>query len=226
VRLIAGRPAAAVGKDVRAWRELIHPDDRPAWDRAWEQRRAGETAEAEYRVVWPDGSVRWVRDSARANRRTAGRTLRLYGVFTDVTDRKQAAEPLQRLAALVETADDAIIGQTLDGVIVAWNRGAERLYGYARAEVRDQPVLRLFPPDGAKAYAEAVQKLRRGEHVEPYRTAQLHKNGDRVNVSMRVSPVNNARGELDGISIIARGLNGHPPANGAEPQPAPAQPEA
>jgi PAS domain S-box-containing protein len=105
---------------------------------------------------------------------------------------------------LVDTAEDAIIGQTVDGLIVDWNRGAERLYGYTKDEVRTQPVLRLFAPDGVKEYTDAMHRLRRGEHTEPYEAPQIRKDGQRFVASLRVSPIGGRAGELDGISIIAR----------------------
>jgi len=134
----------------------------------------------------------------------AGRTTWLYGIYADVTHRKKAEEPLHRLAKLVDAAEDAIIGHSLDGLIVEWNRGAERLYGYTKDEIQARPVLRLFAPDGAKGYARAVQRLRLGEHSEPYEAAQVRKGGERIVVSLRVSPVKDGSGKLDGVSIIAR----------------------
>jgi PAS domain S-box-containing protein len=206
VELIAGRPADYFGGELARWRGAIHPEDRPVWDDALEQRRAGKATQDEYRLAWPDGSVRWVRDHARAVHTTGARSVWLYGVYTDVTGRRQAETPLRRLAELVDTAEDAIIGQTLDGLIVDWNRGAERLYGYTREEVRSKPVLRLFAPDGLKDYAEALQRLRRGEPSEPYVAAQVRKGGERIKVSMRISPIGGSPGSPDGISIIARGV--------------------
>jgi PAS domain S-box-containing protein len=179
--------------------------------------------------VWPDGSVLWVRDHARAVRTPAGRPVWLYGVFTDVTGRRQAELPLRRLAELVDTAEDAIIVQTMDGLIVDWNRGAERLYGYTKEEVRAKPVLRLFAPDGVKDYAEAVHRLRRGERSEPYEAPQVRKGGQRFLASMRVSPIGGGAGEPDGLSIIARDITGrtaaHPAADeaGAAPGPPPTE---
>src|SRR5947207_668449 len=105
VELIAGRPADHFGKQMGRWRDLIPPQDQPRWDEGLERRRRGQATEDEYRLVWPDGSVRWVRDRARAVRALAGRTTWLYGVFTDVTERKKAEGPLHRLAELVDAAE-------------------------------------------------------------------------------------------------------------------------
>src|SRR5437763_1346741 len=82
----AGRPAAAFGRDLGRWRELVHPEDQSRWDRAWERRRAGVATDEQYRVVWPDGSARWVRDCARVVRED-GRACWLFGAFVDTTAR-------------------------------------------------------------------------------------------------------------------------------------------
>jgi PAS domain S-box-containing protein len=204
VRQVAGRTAGEFGKQLHRWRDVIHPQDRPLWDAAMERRRSGQATQVEYRVVWPDGSDHWVRDDARAVGAVAGRPVWLYGVFTDVTGQRQAELPVRRLAELVDTAEDAIIAQSVDGLIVDWNRGAERLYGYTKDEVRTQPVLKLFAPDGVQEYTDAMLRLRRGEHNEPYEAPQIRKDGQRFVASMRVSPIGGRDGELDGISIIAR----------------------
>jgi PAS domain S-box-containing protein len=200
VEKIAGRPADAVGKSLGGWRDLIHPDDRPTWDGALDRRRAGKPTQDEYRVVWPDGSVRWVRDDARPTRAAAGRAVCLYGVFADVTSWRRAEVSLRRLADLVDSAEDAIISQSTDGLIVDWNRGAERLYGYTKDEMQAQPVLRLFPPDAVQSYTDAVRRLRQGEPAPPCRATQVRKTGERIVVSLRLSPI----GDDEGVSIIAR----------------------
>ena len=218
VRQVAGRSATAFGKKFDRWRDVIHIQDQPLWDAAMDRRRLGQATQVEYRVVWPDGSTHWVRDDARAVGAVAGRPVWLYGVFTDVTSQRQAELPVRRLAELVDTAEDAIIGQTMDGLIVDWNRGAERLYGYTKDEVRTQPVLRLFAADGVKEYTDAMHRIRRGEHNEPYEAPQIRKDGLRFVASLRVSPIGGQAGEIDGISIIVRTVrqpNGVPhPANG------------
>jgi PAS domain S-box-containing protein len=129
-------------------------------------------------------------------------------MFTDITAQKEAQVPLRRLAELVETADDAIIVQSRDGKIVSWNQGAERLYGYTKDEIRSEPTLRLFAPDSVPEYAGAVHTLRTGKGNEPCEVAQIHKDGHRFKASMRISPIGEKGEQLEGISIIVRGLPG------------------
>jgi PAS domain S-box-containing protein len=201
VEQISGRTAEAIGKRLKYWRNLIHPDDQAAWDEAFEKRQEGKATQDEYRIVWPDKSVRWVRDDARAIRAANGRSVHLYGVFANITAWRQGEITLRRLADLVDTAEDAIISQSTDGLIVDWNRGAERLYGYTKEEIKAQPVLRLFVPDEAREFAEAVQRVKRGEPSATYQATQIHKSGERIAVSLRISAIGR---EADSLSIIAR----------------------
>jgi PAS domain S-box-containing protein len=204
VEQIAGRSADAIGTPLRAWRDLIHPDDRAAWDEAFERRRSGKATHDEYRLIWPDGSVRWVRDEARVTRAASAGAVWLYGVFADVTEWRQTEASLRRAADLVDSAEDAIISQSADGLIVDWNRGAERLYGYTKDEIRATPVLRLLAPDGESDYSEAVRRARSNQPTESYQATHVRKNGERIEVSIRVS----ALGADGGISLIARGVDG------------------
>ena len=121
--------------------------------------------------------------------RPAAGAVWLYGVFADVTEWHRPKRACAACADLVDSAEDAIISHSADGLIVDWNRGAERLYGYTKDEVRKKPVLRLFTPDGAKAYAEAVRRVRCGEPTGSYQAAQVRKGGERIEVSIRVSAI-------------------------------------
>ena len=118
VEEITGRSAETIGTSLRAWRDLIHPDDRSAWDDAFERRRAGKATHDEYRLVWPNGTVHWVRDKARVARAASAGAVWLYGVFADITERRQAQASLGRVADLVDTVQNATIRQSPEGVNV------------------------------------------------------------------------------------------------------------
>jgi PAS domain S-box-containing protein len=109
-----------------------------------------------------------------------------------------------RLAAIVESSDDAIIGKNLDGTIVSWNAGAERMYGYAAAEVVGKSIAVLTPPGSADEIAQLLDQLQRGERVEHYETLRRRKDGGLVRVSLTISPVRDAAGRIIGASSIAR----------------------
>jgi PAS domain S-box-containing protein len=127
-------------------------------------------------------------------------------VFRDVTEARRAQEARRRLAAIVESSDDAIIGQTLDGHIASWNRGAERLYGYSAAEVVGKPLSVLVPPDHPDEVPSLLDRLARGEHIDHFETQRVRKDGTRVDVSLTISPIRDAEGTVVGASKIARDI--------------------
>ena len=120
---------------------------------------------------------------------------------------RRGEEALARLAALVESSEDAIIGESLDGIITSWNGGAERLFGYTAKEVLGQPISILAPPDRPDEMPRILDRLRRGERVEPFETVRVRKNGSRVDVSVSVSPVKDAAGRVVGAAKIARDVS-------------------
>ncbi len=124
----------------------------------------------------------------------------------DITERKQAEETRLRLAAIVESSDDAIIGQELNGTISSWNRAAQRLYGYTLDEVVGRPIAILIPPDQTDDFATIMERLRRGEPVENYETVRVAKDGRRVDVSLTISLISNTEGKIIGVSKIARDI--------------------
>ena len=124
----------------------------------------------------------------------------------NVTERKEVEEAHSRLAAIVESSDDAIISKTLDGIILSWNAGAEKLYGYSADEIIRRPVDILTPDDRPDEVAHILEKVKRGECIEPFETVRVRKDGVRVDVSLTVSPVRDASGRIVGVSAIARDI--------------------
>jgi diguanylate cyclase (GGDEF)-like protein/PAS domain S-box-containing protein len=122
----------------------------------------------------------------------------------DITDRVKSAALEQQLRAPVESSDDAIIGKQLDGTIVSWNRGAERIYGYRADEVTGRSISIIVPPERSGELATLLGSVARGEHVDHYETVRMRKNGSLIDVSLAVSPIRDAHGILIGASTIAR----------------------
>jgi two-component system, LuxR family, sensor kinase FixL len=116
-------------------------------------------------------------------------------------------EAARILAALVESSDDAIIAKDLQGTILAWNRGAERMYGYTAQEIVGQSVRVLMPPDHADELAEISARIARGERVDHFETVRLTKDDGQVDVSLTVSPIKDASGAIVGASTIARDIS-------------------
>ncbi|MEK6227496.1 MAG: PAS domain-containing sensor histidine kinase [Chloroflexota bacterium] len=108
------------------------------------------------------------------------------------------------LAAIIDSTDDAVIGKTLNGTIISWNRGAERIYGYSADEVNGQPISILIPPDRADELPAILARVARGERIDHYLTKRARKSGDVIDVSVTISPVQDETGRIVGASAIAR----------------------
>jgi PAS domain S-box-containing protein len=112
----------------------------------------------------------------------------------------------QRLAAIVESSEDAIISKDLDGTIATWNQGAEKLFGYEAEEVIGKPITILIPPERQDEEPSILARIKRGERIEPFETVRQRKDGQRVEISLTVSPIKDAAGEVVGASKIARDI--------------------
>jgi PAS domain S-box-containing protein len=119
---------------------------------------------------------------------------------------RDAEELRSRLAAIVASSDDAIISKDLDGTIVTWNEGASRIFGYAPEEVIGKSITILIPPDRLEEEPNILAQLRKGQRVDHYQTIRVRKDGSLVDISLTISPVRNAAGEIVGASKIARDI--------------------
>jgi diguanylate cyclase (GGDEF)-like protein/PAS domain S-box-containing protein len=126
--------------------------------------------------------------------------------FQDITQHKQAKKALFNPAAMVESSDDAIFSKTLDGIVLSWNTGAERLYGYSVHEMIGQSMRTLVPPERRQEWEEIMQRMREGQRIEHVETVRSRKDGRRIDVSITVSPVRDATGKIIGASTIARDI--------------------
>jgi PAS domain S-box-containing protein len=124
----------------------------------------------------------------------------------DITERKRTERSREELASIVDYSDDAIIGKSLEGTIVSWNKGAERLYGYSAEEVKGKPISLLLPPGRADELTEIISKLLRGEIINE-ETLRRRKDGALIDVALTVSPIRNSRGEVTAASSIARDIS-------------------
>jgi PAS domain S-box-containing protein len=128
----------------------------------------------------------------------------VLSIARDITQRKHVEEASDRLAAIVESSDEAIVGKTLDGLITSWNRGAEKLYGYSSEEVKGKPISILIPPNRPDELTQILERVKRGETVQRYETRRMRKDGKIIYVSLGVSPIRDATGAIVGASTIAR----------------------
>src|SRR5260370_16212784 len=127
-------------------------------------------------------------------------------MVVDITDRKRAEEARYRLAAIVESSDDAIVTKSLDGTITSWNKGAERIFGYSAEEIIGCPITMLAAPGSSDDPLGILERIRQGERVEHYETLRRTKDGPNIFVSLAVSPIRDAAGRIIGASKIARDI--------------------
>jgi len=126
--------------------------------------------------------------------------------MTDVTERRRAIAELTRLAAIVESSDDAIIGKDLDNRITSWNRAAERIYGYSADEVLGKSISILLPPDDPDEVTVILENLKHGERIDHFETVHITGDGRRIHVSLSMSPIQDTDGTVVGASTIARDI--------------------
>jgi PAS domain S-box-containing protein len=187
--------------------ELVHPEDLPAVQHSLAEllRTPAAQATLQYRLRRKDGSWAWV-EGKGANLLHDPAVGAIVVNYRNISEQRQAEEVRSRLAAIVESSDDAILGVALDGTITTWNAGAQRLYGYRADEVLGRPVSVLMPAGQADELPAMLDKLRRGERIDHYETVRLRKDGSPVPVSLSVSPIRDAHGTVVGAAKIARDI--------------------
>jgi PAS domain S-box-containing protein len=133
-----------------------------------------------------------------------GHILNLIGTVHDVSERRRSEEARLRLAAVVESSDDAIYSTTLEGIINSWNRGAERMFGYRAPDMIGQSLALLFPPERIEEESSILKRLLAGERIDHYETTRRRRDGTRIDVAVTVSPIHDTASRIVGISKIAR----------------------
>jgi len=166
-----------------------------------------EIGELEARLRCKDGSIRDVSISSSVYR-DEGRAVHMRCVTLDITERKQATEIQQRLAAIVESSDDAILSKDLNGIIRSWNRGAQRIFGYTADEIIGKHISTLAAPGHLDEIPKILERIARGERVDHYETKRKTKDGQIVTVSLTVSPIRDSTGTVIGASKVARDITG------------------
>jgi PAS domain S-box-containing protein len=174
-----------------------------------------------------DGTQRPIDDTAAPIRDDGGPIRGVVAVFRDVSERRTAEESIREsrqarqtaevalqqaedtrlvLAAIVESSDDAIVGETLDGIITSWNHAAERIFGYTAAEIVGKPVSLLMPPEHSEDLHLILDRIRRGEPVGHFETQRRARDGRVIDVSLGVSPIRDAQGAIIGAAKVARDI--------------------
>ena len=172
----------------------------------FQQLRAGsiDHYQLEKRYFRQDGSLVWGSLSiSLLNDRSSPLIL---AMVQDVTEKKTAEEARYRQTAIIESSEDAIISGTLDGMIVSWNEGARRMYGYTESEAVGKSIAMLVPPELPDEEKQILETLRAGGRIEHFETVRVTKTGKRINVSLTISPIRDSSGRTVGISGIARDI--------------------
>jgi PAS domain S-box-containing protein len=157
-------------------------------------------------VISADGTESAVEVSAAVIHDESGGMLGAIVLLRDVTELRRASQTQSRLAAIVDSSDDAIVSKTLEGIVLSWNPAAERLFGYTAAEMIGRPMTTIFPPDLLAEEADFLGRLARGERVEHFETVRVRKGGAPVDVSVTLSPIRDAGGRVIAVSKIARDI--------------------
>jgi PAS domain S-box-containing protein len=206
-KLLGIEPAAPASTALLLSR--VHKEDRPRVEE--EVARSsnphfGYPLHLEFRIVMPNGAVRWLAARSRIETSAAGMPVRAIGTVRDITVFKSSEEAQARLAAIVTSSADAIIGKTLDGVVTSWNKAAERMFGYPASEMIGQSIRRLVPPDRQSEEDRILTCLARSESIERHEMVLLAKDGRTLDTSITVSPMRDAEGRTIGCSKIIRDI--------------------
>ena len=154
----------------------------------------------------PDGTRVWFTPFPSPLRDGQGNIVGGINMLIDITERKQLEGAVGHLAAIVTSSDDAILSKDLSGIVLSWNKGAERLYGYQSEEMVGQSVYRIIPSNREEEESFILDRIAHGERIEHYETVRVHKDGHIVNVSLSVSPILDQQGLVIGVSTIARDI--------------------
>lgn len=180
---------------------------------ATSEAAAGRVFREELRYWLADGSERIVDFAMHPIRDRAGKVVFLHPTGIDITERKRIEtelhdreQRLRWLASIVDTSADAIVSKTLDGTIRSWNKAAERIFGYSAAEAIGQPITIAIPPDRHDEERDIIARIGRGERIDHFETVRQRKDGSLIDVSITISPVQDATGRIAGASKIARDI--------------------
>ncbi len=202
-------PSDLLGKQMHALSHRTRPECTP---RSVEEcpicaaARAGRGIHLDEQLLWKKDGSSFPAECWSHPMLQDGKSIGSVVTFLDITERKQIEDNLRRVASVVESSQDAIISQTLDGIILTWNLGAEQIYGYSRSEVLGKSLAIIVPPDRQNEFQGILKKISWGENVEQLGTICVRKDGKQVPVSLSVSSIKDANGKIVGASVIARDI--------------------
>jgi PAS domain S-box-containing protein len=155
----------------------------------------------------PDGKRIWFEPYPTPLRDSENRIVGGVNMLMDITERKRAEVAAAQMTAIVESSDDAIISKDLNGNILSWNRGAEKMFGYTAAEAIGKSITILVPPDRIGEEPKILKRIKRGHQVNHYETIRRRKDGHEIDVSLSISPIRDKNGKIIGAAQIARDIS-------------------
>ena len=205
VEELLGYPTEEWVRNPNLLSEAVHPDDleRVLAD-ADRLRESGEPLRSEYRYITADGRTVWVLDETILVRDEEGTPLWVQGFILDITERRNAEDTRARLAAIIESSNDAIMSGSLDLCFTSWNDGAERMFGYTAEEVIGKPITLLMPEEHREEALSLVDEVVQEARVVKLETVRQHEDGSEVHVAFTYSPIRDSSGEVVGLSAIGQ----------------------
>jgi len=196
--------AEVVGKNP----SILKSGECPAatYQEMWARITSGGTWSGEFHNRKKNGELFWERAVISPVLDASGEATHFLAVKEDITERKRAEAALIRLAAIVESSDDAIIGKDLNGIITNWNKGAEKIYGYKASEMVGTSIMRLIPADRHDEENRILETIKRGESMKHFETLRQTKDGRLIDVSVTTSPIRDVTGKIIGVSKVARDI--------------------
>ncbi len=201
-RMFGWKPEEIVGKSILT---IIPPELHSDEDLILSKVRRGERIEHFETVrMRKDGSRIDVSLTISPVKDHDGNVIGAAKIARDVTHKKKVEEAALKLAAIVESSEDAIVSKDLNGIVTSWNRAAERMFGWKPEEIVGQPILMIIPPELHDDEPRILAKIRAGERIEHFETIRVRKDGERMNISLTVSPIRDESGKVIGAAKIAR----------------------
>ncbi len=196
--------------DADVVRTLMHPDDLSRFEQHLDVVSAlgeGEIADFEFRMRDRAGQWHWFHSQhAIFLRDEAGAGQQIIGVATEISERKRSEEILARLAAIVQSSEDGLFAEDLEGIVTSWNHGAEQIFGYSEEEIVGTSIMRLIPPEFQAEEFELQRKIAFGERVGHFDTMRIDKSGRMFPASITVSPLTDSANKLIGTARVIRNI--------------------
>ena len=187
--------------------KVVYPDDVQRVRRTLDESlKTFKPYDLEHRISRSDGEIRHIHTRGRVLLDDEGKPTKMYGVTEDITERKHAEEQIKRLADIVDSSDDAIIGEDLNGTILSWNKGAQKMYGYSAREMVGKPIFDLASASEREKISRLTEEVKNGRKVAHYEAQRTKKDGTNIDILVTLSPIKNVNGEITGISSIIRDI--------------------